>query len=148
MRERASCVRQQRGCVNKHQARKDSVRLSIRLRRVMGLEKTHRQVTVRHVTTAVAGDVAAVHDRASPEWAARKEFSLTTMVAEEGTSKTRRLWLQKQRTELKIVRRSTQQLPAERLSGTPTLKQRIFASTCSKRYTERYKRQVSGKPKI
>ena len=43
------------------------------------------------------GDVADCPDRSSPKWAAQKEFALLTLVAEEGTSKTKKLYLQKLR---------------------------------------------------
>ena len=46
---------------------------------------------------AVHGDVADCPDRNSPEWAAPKEFALLTLVAEEVTSKTKKLYMQKQR---------------------------------------------------
>ena len=46
----------------------------------------------------VHGDVADCPDRGSPEWAAQKEFALLSLVAEHGTSKTKKLYLQKQRT--------------------------------------------------
>ena len=45
----------------------------------------------------VHGDVADCPSRSSPEWAAQKEFALLTLVAERGTSKTKKLFMQKQR---------------------------------------------------
>ena len=45
----------------------------------------------------VHGDVADCPCRSSPEWAAQKEFALLALVAERGTSKTKKLYLQKQR---------------------------------------------------
>ena len=66
---------------------------------------------------AASGDVA-VHNRASPEWAARKEFALTTMVAEEGTRKTQRLWLQKQRMFAYILLQGASGQPSQRRADT------------------------------
>ena len=45
----------------------------------------------------VHGDGADCPSRSSPEWAAQKEFALLTLVAEHGTNKTRKLYMQKQR---------------------------------------------------
>ena len=45
----------------------------------------------------VHGNVADCPSRSSPEWAAQKEFALLTLVAEQGTSKTKKLFMQKQR---------------------------------------------------
>ena len=45
----------------------------------------------------VHGDVADCPCRSSPEWAAQKEFALLALVAERGSSKTKKLYLQKQR---------------------------------------------------
>ena len=74
---------------------------------------------------AVAGDVAAVHNRASPEWAARKEF--VRAVGHdgrrrgrhlEGTSKTRSLWLQEQRISAYILLQAASGQPSQRGAAT------------------------------
>ena len=65
----------------------------------------------------VHGDVADCPDRGSPEWAAQKEFALLTLVAERGTSKTKKLFMQKQRI-ITLHLQSTGGQPSQRRAAT------------------------------
>ena len=65
----------------------------------------------------VHGDVADCPSRSSPEWAAQKEFALLTLVAEHGTSKTKKLFLQKQRI-ITMHLQSTGGQPSQRRAAT------------------------------
>ena len=65
----------------------------------------------------VHGDVADCPSRSSPEWAAQKEFALLTLVAEHGTSKTKKLFMQKQRI-ITMHLQSTGGQPSQRRAAT------------------------------
>ena len=65
----------------------------------------------------VHGDVADCPCRSSPEWAAQKEFALLTLVAERGTSKTKKLFMQKQRI-ITLHLQSTGGQPSQRRAAT------------------------------
>ena len=65
----------------------------------------------------VHGDVADCPSRSSPEWAAQKEFALLTLVAEQGTSKTKKLFMQKQRI-ITMHLQSTGGQPSQRRAAT------------------------------
>ena len=65
----------------------------------------------------VHGDVADCPSRSSPEWAAQKEFALLTLVAEQGTNKTRKLYMQKQRI-FTLHLQSTSEQPSQRRAAT------------------------------
>ena len=65
----------------------------------------------------VHGDVADCPSRSSPEWAAQKEFALLTLVAEQGTSKTKKLFMQKQRI-ITLHLQSTGGQPSQRRAAT------------------------------
>ena len=71
----------------------------------------------------VHGDVADCPDRGSPEWAAQKEFALLTLVAERGTSKTKKLFMQKQRI-ITLHLQSTGGQPSQRRAATGAAAQR------------------------
>ena len=97
----------------------------------------------------VHGDVADCPDRGSPEWAAQKEFALLSLVAEHGTSKTKKLYLQKQRT-FAFSLQSTGGQPSQRRAATDAAAQqnagrRPAATACQIARRERSQKKLRMK---
>ena len=97
----------------------------------------------------VHGDVADCPCRSSPEWAAQKEFALLSLVAEHGTSKTKKLYLQKQRT-FAFSLQSTGGQPSQRRAATDAAAQqnagrRPAATACQIARRERSQKKLRMK---